>query len=255
MPNTRSVFAERVSTGYYLDIEVNREEAARYNLTVDDVNEIIQSSIGGLTITTAIEGRGRYPVNVRYARELRGDVDALKRVLVPVSLVASQPEIPQVTAPGSAHVPLSQLAEISIRRGPTQIKTEAGMLTGYVYIDHSAGDTGSYIRDAKRRLAAYKLPEGCRMEWSGDYLRLESIRRHLTTVIPVTILLILFIIYLSTRSLVKTSIVLLAVPFSLVGSFWFLYVMGVPPERGSMGGDHRPCRTRRRDRGGHAPLS
>jgi len=226
VPHTRSVYAERVNTGYYLDIAVNREEAARYNLTVDDVNEIIQSSVGGVNITTTIEDRGRYPVNIRYARELRDDVESLKRVLVPVTMSASQTEIPAVTAPGSAHVPLAQLANISIVRGPTQIKSEAGMLTGYVYIDHANVDTGTYIREAKKRLASYKIPAGYRLEWSGDYLRLESIRRHLRTVIPLTIVLIFVIIYLSTRSFVKTVIVLLAVPFSLVGSFWFLYVFG-----------------------------
>ncbi len=226
VPHTRSVYAERVSTGYYLDITVNREEAARYNLTVDDVNEIVQSSVGGINITTTIEGRGRYPVNIRYAKELREDVDSLKRVLVPVTMSSTQPDLPAVTAPGSAHVPLSQLADITVVRGPTQIKSEAGMLTGYVYIDHTAADTGTYIRDAKKRLASYRLPDGYRIEWSGDYLRLENIRRHLKTVIPLTIILILIIIYLSTGSFMKTFIVLLAVPFSLVGSFWFLYIFG-----------------------------
>jgi len=226
VPHTRSVYAERVNTGYFIDISVNREEAARYNLTVDDVNGIIQSSVGGLNITTTIEGRGRYPVNVRYARELRSDIDTLKRVLVPVSFSTTQPDLPTVTAPGTAQVPLSQLADIKIVKGPTQIKSEAGMLTGYVYIDYTGGDTGAYIKEAKKRLASLKIPEGYRLEWSGDYLRLESIREHLKTVIPLTLLLIIIIIYFSTRSYVKTAIVLLAVPFSLVGSFWLLYFLG-----------------------------
>ena len=226
VPHTRSVYAERVNTGYFIDISVNREEAARYNLTVDDVNGIIQSSVGGLNITTTIEGRGRYPVNIRYARELRSDIDTLKRVLVPVSFSTTQPDLPAVTAPGTAQVPLSQLADIKIVKGPTQIKSEAGMLTGYVYIDYTGGDTGAYIKEAKKRLASLKIPEGYRLEWSGDYLRLESIREHLKTVIPLTLLLIIMIIYFSTRSYVKTAIVLLAVPFSLVGSFWLLYILG-----------------------------
>ena len=226
VPHTRSVYAERVNTGYFIDISVNREEAARYNLTVDDVNGIIQSSVGGLNITTTIEGRGRYPVNIRYARELRSDIDTLKRVLVPVSFSTTQPDLPAVTAPGTAQVPLSQLADIKIVKGPTQIKSEAGMLTGYVYIDYTGGDTGAYIKEAKKRLASLKIPEGYRLEWSGDYLRLESIREHLKTVIPLTLLLIIMIIYFSTRSYVKTAIVLLAVPFSLVGSFWLLYFLG-----------------------------
>jgi Cu(I)/Ag(I) efflux system membrane protein CusA/SilA len=226
VPHTRSVYAERVNTGYFLDIAVKREEAARYNLTVDDVNEIVQSSIGGLNVTTTIEGRGRFPVNVRYARELRGDVDTLKRVLVPISLTNSQPDLPIVTAPGSAHVPLQQLADIRMVKGPTQIKSEAGMLTAYVYIDHTAGDAGTYIKEAKKRLASLKIPDGYRIEWSGEYQNMERTREHLKMVIPLTILLIILIIHFSTRSFVKTGIVLLAVPFSLVGSFWFLYLLG-----------------------------
>ncbi len=226
VPNTRSVYAERVNTGYFLDITVDREKAARYGLTVDDVNDIIQSSVGGLNVTTTIEGRGRYPVNIRYARELRGDVDTLKRVLVPVSFPAGQPDLPAATSPGSAQVPLSQLADIRIVNGPTQIKSEAGMLTGYIYIDYAAGDAGTYIKEAKKRLASFKVPEGYRLEWSGDYERIQSIRKHLKTVVPLTILLIVIILYLSTRSYVKTAIILLAVPFSLVGSFWLLYLLG-----------------------------
>jgi len=226
VPHTRSVYAERVNTGYFIDISINREEAARYNLTVDDVNGIIQSSVGGLNVTTTIEGRGRYPVNIRYAKELRSDMDTLKRVLVPVSFSTTQPDLPTVTAPGIAQVPLSQLADIKIVKGPTQIKSEAGMLTGYVYIDYTGGDAGTYIKEAKKRLSSLKIPDGYRLEWSGDYLRLESIRKHLKTVIPLTLFLIIIIIYFSTRSYMKTAIVLLAVPFSLVGSFWLLYLLG-----------------------------
>ena len=226
VPHTRSVYAERVNTGYFLDIAVKREEAARYNLTVDDVNEIVQSSIGGLNITTTIEGRGRFPVNVRYARELRGDVNTLKRVLVPVTFSSGQPDLPIVSAPGTAHVPLQQLADIRMLKGPTQIKSEAGMLTAYVYIDQTADDIGSYIKEAKKRLATLNMPAGYRVEWSGDYQSIERLHRHLKVVIPLTILLILLIINFSTRSLIKTGIVLLAVPFSLVGSFWFLYLLG-----------------------------
>jgi copper/silver efflux system protein len=226
VPHTRSVYAERVNTGYFIDISVNRQEAARYGLSVDDVNEIVQSSIGGLNVTTAIEGRGRFPVNVRYAMDLRGDVDTMKRVLVPVSLPSGQPDVPAVTAPGIAHVPIQQLADIRIAKGPTQIKSEAGMLAAYVYIDHTASDAGTYIREAKQRLASLKIPDGYRIEWSGEYQYMEKTRQHLKMVIPLTLLLVLLIIYFSTRSLVKSAIVLLAVPFSFVGSFWFLYALG-----------------------------
>lgn len=226
VPHTRSVYAERVNTGYFLDIAVRREDAARYNLTVDDVNEIIQSSIGGVNVTTTIEGRGRFPVNVRYARELRGDVDTLKRVLVPVALASGQPDLQTVATTGSAHVPLQQLADIRMVKGPTQIKSEAGMLTAYVYIDQTSGDISSYIHEAKKRIASLKIPEGYRIEWSGEYQSLERLHKHLKVVIPLTILLILLIINLSTKAFAKTAIVLLAIPFSLVGSFWFLYLLG-----------------------------
>jgi copper/silver efflux system protein len=226
VPGTRSVYAERANTGYFLDISVDRARAARYNLTVDDINGIVQSSVGGLNITTTIEGRARYPVNIRYARDLRGDVDTLKRVLVPISFPAGQSDLPSTTAFGTAQVPLSDLADIKIVNGPTQIKSEAGMLAGYVYIDHGTGDVGSYIDGAKKRLSSLKIPEGYRVEWSGDYERIQSIRDHLKTIIPLTIILILMILYLSTKSIVKTLIILLAVPFSLVGSFWLLYFLG-----------------------------
>ncbi|PKN67279.1 MAG: CusA/CzcA family heavy metal efflux RND transporter [Deltaproteobacteria bacterium HGW-Deltaproteobacteria-15] len=224
--HTRSVYAERVNTGYFLDIAIKREKAARYNLTIDDVNEIIQSSVGGLNVTTTIEGRGRYPVNIRYARELRSDVDSLKRVLLPISFTEAQSDLLPVASPGTAHVPLSQLADIRIVSGATQIKSEAGMLTGYVYIDCGATDAGTYIREAKKRLASFKVPDGYRIEWSGDYERIQSIRRHLKTVIPLTILLILILIYTSTRSYVKTAVVLLSFPFALAGAFWLLYLLG-----------------------------
>jgi Cu(I)/Ag(I) efflux system membrane protein CusA/SilA len=226
IPNTRSIYAERVNTGYFLDIAVKREKAARYNLTVDDVNEIIQSSIGGLNVTTTIEGRGRYPVNIRYARELRGDVESLRRVLVPISFPEAAPDFPAVTAPGTAHVPLSQLADIRAVNGATQIKSEAGMLTGYVYIDNAGGDAGTYIREAEKRLASFKVPPGYRIEWSGDYERIRSIRQHLKTVIPLTILLILILIYTSTRSYIKTAVVFMSFPFALSGAFWLLYFLG-----------------------------
>jgi len=225
VPNTRSVYAERVNTGYFLDIAVKREKAARYNLTVGDVNEIIQSSIGGLNVTTTIEGRGRYPVNIRYARELRSDVPTLNRVLLPVSFPDAQPDLLASAAPGTAHIPLSQIADIQIVNGPTQIKSEAGMLTGYVYIDSATTDAGTYIQEAQKRLASFKIPDGYRIEWSGDYERIQSMRNHLKTVIPLTIILILILIYTSTRSYVATGVVFFSFPFALAGAFWLLYLL------------------------------
>jgi Cu(I)/Ag(I) efflux system membrane protein CusA/SilA len=214
LPGTRSVYAERLNTGYFLDIHVKRDEAARYGLTIDDVQEIIQSAIGGTNITTTVEGRERYPVNVRYPRDLRSNIEKLKRVLVPVTLKS-----------GPAQLPLGELAEIKIAKGPTVIKSDEGTLVSYVYIDYSGKDIGGYISEGRKKLSSLKIPEGYRLEWSGEYEYLVNTRERLTWVIPLTLLIILILIYLNTNSVVKTLIVLLAVPFSLVGSFWLLYLL------------------------------
>jgi len=222
IPGTRSVYAERVTTGYFLDISVRREEAARYGLSVRDVQEVIESAIGGMNLTTTIEGRERYPVNVRYARELRGDIDQLKRVLVPVAAMGS----PAQVSPLFSRVPLAQLADIKVVRGPTNIKSEEGLLAEYVYVDFSGRDVGGYVDEAKKRVASLKIPEGYRLEWSGEYEYLVKTHERLKLVIPLTFLIIFVLIYFNTKSMTKTIIVLLAVPFSLVGSFWFLYLLG-----------------------------
>jgi len=230
VPGTRSVYAERVTTGYFLDLVVNREAAARYNLTVDDVQDVIQSAIGGMNVTTTVEGRGRYPVNIRYPRELRNDVESLKQVLVPVMMESSVSPMPGQTAvpPVQANirqVPLGELAAIKIIKGPTAIKSEEGLLTSYVYVDFSGRDVGSYVKDAKARAAGMKIPPGYRLEWSGEYEYLVKTYEGLKMVIPLTLLIIFTLIYFNTRSVTKTAIVLLAVPFSLVGSFWLLYFL------------------------------
>lgn len=237
---TRSVYAERVTTGYFLDISIKRKEAARYGLTVDDVNEIVQSAIGGMNLTTTIEGRERYPVNLRYPRELRDDIERLKRVLVPVMKGNGQEAMGKrqdAMAPNyspvdmarsglpSAQIPLGEIADIRIVKGPTQIKSEEGLLTSYVYIDFSGRDVGGYINEAKQRVASLKIPEGYRLEWSGEYEYMLRTHERLRIVIPLTILIIFVLIYFNTRSVTKTLIVLLAVPFSLVGSFWLLYLL------------------------------
>lgn len=234
---TRSVYAERVTTGYFLDISIKRQEAARYGLNVDDINEIIQSAIGGMNLTTTIEGRERYPVNIRYPRELRNDVERLKRVLVPVmagngkeAMGNRQGEMslsssPTYSQPPVAQVPLGQIADIRIIKGPTQIKSEEGLLTSYIYIDFSGRDVGGYINEAKQKVASMKVPEGYRLEWSGEYEYMVKTHERLKIVIPLTILIIFVLIYFNTKSITKTMIVLLAVPFSLVGSFWLLYLL------------------------------
>jgi copper/silver efflux system protein len=228
---TRSVYAERMTTGYFLDVIVNRQEAARYGLTVEDIQEVVETAIGGMNITTTVEGRERYPVNIRYARELRGNIEQIKRILVPVSM--NNPQNAQAgsgmgssgAAGQSSRVPLGQVADIKIIKGPTAIKSEEGLLSLYVFVDFSGRDVGGYVQEAKRKVASLKIPAGYRLEWSGEYEYLIKTEERLKLVIPLTLLIIFVLIFFNTKSVTKTVIVLLAVPFSLVGSFWLLYLL------------------------------
>lgn len=225
IPGTRSVYAERVNTGYYLDIKVRREAAARYNLKVGDVLDIVQSAAGGLNLTTTVEGRERYPVNVRYARELRGDAASIGSLLVPL------PYTPVVSNPvsevfrGSSMVPLSELADISVVNGPSVIKSDEGFPAAYIYIDYKGSDIQGYMDKAAEKISSVGIPPGYRLVWSGDFEYMLKTRDRLKTVIPLTIAVILLLIYFNTKSVTKTAIILLAVPFSLVGSFWLLYIL------------------------------
>ena len=232
VPGTRSVYAERATTGYYIDFTIKREAIGRYGLNVDDVQGVVESAIGGMNLTTTVEGRQRYPVNLRYARELRNDIEKLKNVLVPVTLNSAAsdgagmgPETGQALN-RLAWIPLSELAEVQIKRGPTMIKSEQGLLTAYVYIDYAGRDMGGYVAEAKQKAASVTIPAGYRLEWSGEYEYLLKTEKALKVVIPLTLLIIFVLIYLNTASVAKTVIVLLAVPFSLVGSFWLLYLLG-----------------------------
>jgi len=232
LPGTRSAYAERATTGYFLDFNIRREAIARYGLTVDDVQAVIESSLGGMNLTTTVEGRERYPVNVRYARELRNDIDKLQRVLVPVMIPASSAAAGGMngSAAGAssrnlAQVPLGELADIRIVKGPTAIKSEEGLLASYVYVDFSGRDMGSYVDEAKKKVASLKIPDGYRLQWSGEYENLTKTHARLKLVIPLTALLIFVLIFFNTVSITKTAIVFLAVPFSLVGSFWYLYFL------------------------------
>jgi Cu(I)/Ag(I) efflux system membrane protein CusA/SilA len=230
VPGTRSVYAERVTTGYFLDIEIKRDEAARYGLTVDDVGEIVQTAIGGMNLTVTVEGRARYPVNIRYPRNLRNDVEQMKRILVPVMMTNNT--APAQAGPGGmavaqriTQIPLGEVADFKIVKGPTAIKSEEGLLTAYVFVDITGRDMGGYVDDAKKKVSTLKIPEGYRLVWSGEYENLTKTHERLKMVIPLTLFIIFILIYLNTRSTVKTMIVLLAVPFSLVGSFWLLYIL------------------------------
>jgi Cu(I)/Ag(I) efflux system membrane protein CusA/SilA len=212
-PNTRSAFAERTVGGYFLDFVVNREAAARYGLRVGDVNDIIESAIGGKNITTTVEGRERYSINTRYARDFREDIDALKRVLVPT--------------PTGAQVPISLLADIKYKTGPPSVRSENGKLVGFVFVDITTSDIEGYVHKAAQLLGQrIQYPPGYYIQWAGQFEYLQAAKERLKIVIPFTLLIIFMLIYISTRSVIKTAIVLLAVPFSLIGAFWLLYLLG-----------------------------
>jgi Cu(I)/Ag(I) efflux system membrane protein CusA/SilA len=213
LPDTRTVFAERNTGGYFLDFTANRQAAARYGLTVGDVNDIVETAIGGNTIAQTVEGRERYPISVRYARDFRDSLDKLKRVLVPT--------------PTGAQVPLGEVADVSFRTGPPDIRNENGQLVGFVFVDPTTGDIDGYVKAANARIGQQvKFPPGCYIQWAGQFEYLKRAEQRLKIVVPFTLLIIFVLIYLNTKSAVKTIIVLLAVPFSLVGAFWFLYLLG-----------------------------
>jgi len=233
VPHTLSVFADKVNTGYYLDIRVKRQAIARYGLSVAEVQDIIESAIGGRNLTTTIEGRERYPVNVRYPRDLRQDMDTIKAMLVPVGGSPGEEPRPGMGGGGQSgprrllQVPLGELADIRLTNGPSMIKSEGGLPTAYVYIDFSGTDVGGYVNSLKKAVeAAVQLPAGYRLVWSGEYENLVSTQERLQMVIPLTIFIIFMLLYFNTKSFPATCIVLLAVPFSLVGSFWLLYLLG-----------------------------
>jgi Cu(I)/Ag(I) efflux system membrane protein CusA/SilA len=210
---TRSIYAERTAGGYFLDFVIKRDELARYGLTIQEAQMVIQSAIGGEAVTTTVEGRERYTVNVRYARELRDSLDRLQRVLVPTM--------------SGAQIPLAQLADIRKTTGPAMIRDENGMLVGYVYVDLSGRDVGGYVEEAKRVVAQkVAIPTGYSVLWSGQYENMMRVRERLKIVVPITIFLIFVLLYMNTRSPVKAAIVMLAVPFSVIGAVWLLYLLG-----------------------------
>ncbi len=212
-PGTRSAFAERTTGGYFVDFKIHRKQAARYGLTVGDVQAIIQTAIGGMNITTTIEGRERYPVNVRYPRELRDDLEKLKRVLVPT--------------PTGAQVPIVQLADIYPTTGPPMIRNEDGSKVGFVFVDVAEKDYGKYVREAQQYiLQNVKIPPGYTLAWAGQYKYLLRLKEKLKLVVPVTLLIIFMLLYFNFKSVPKTLIVLLAVPFSAVGAVWLLWLLG-----------------------------
>ncbi|MBI4714800.1 MAG: efflux RND transporter permease subunit, partial [Nitrospirae bacterium] len=212
VPGTRNVFAERVAGGYYLDFQVDRDRIARYGLTVEEVGEVIETALGGTPITWTIEGRERYPVNLRYARELRDDLDKLRRVLVPT--------------PMGMQIPLGQLADLKILTGPTAIRSEEGQLVGYVLVDVAGRDIGGYVEEARERVGEeLSLPKGTSLTWSGQYEYLKRAEERLKIVIPLTLGIIFFLLYLNFKSTARTLMVMLSLPFALIGAVWTLWLL------------------------------
>jgi Cu(I)/Ag(I) efflux system membrane protein CusA/SilA len=213
VPGTRSVYAERVFGGYFLDFDINREEIARYGLNIMDVGRVIESAVGGENISTTIEGRERYPVNVRYLRELRDDPEKLRRVLV--------------ATPTGAQVPLAQLATLRFVSGAPSIRDENAMLAGYVFVDMAGRDVGSYVEDLKRVVSEkVSLPTGYMIMWSGQYEYMQRVRERLTIFIPLTLAIIFVLYYFTFRSVAETLMVMLGVPLSMVGGIWSLSFLG-----------------------------
>src|SRR5579885_2400402 len=213
VPGTLSVYAERVMGGNYLDFSIDRDAIARYGLTVGDVQDVIQTAIGGMDITTTVEGLERYPVNLRYSRDFRDDIPELESVLVP-------------TATGQ-QIPLGQLASARYVVGPPSIKSEDARPNAWIYVDLHGIDVGTYGQNAQKILAQkIKMPSGYTITWSGQYEYMQRAKQRLMYVIPLTIMIIFVIIFLNTKSLIKTAIVFLAVPFSLVGAIWLIYLLG-----------------------------
>ena len=209
---TRGVFAERTGTGYFLDFEWNRERLAHYGLSIEDAQLAVENAIGGEDVTTAVLGRERYPVNVRYMRDFRSDLGSLERLLVPA---------------GQRQIALGELADIHATSGPAMIRDENGMLTGYVYVDIADRDPAGYIREAGALLRdQLKLQPGYSFSWAGQYEAMERVEHRLWRIVPLTLVLVILLLYANTRSAVKTMIILLAVPFSAVGAIVFLYFAG-----------------------------
>ncbi len=233
VPGTSSVFAERVMGGNYVEFDIDRDAIARYGLTVGDVQEVLEVALGGMPLTTTVEGLERYGVILRYDRDYRENLEALREIVVPVKTAGASTGMGGAAASAQmAQVPLSQLAKVRVVAAPMGIKSEAAVPNAWVYVDVAGVDIGTYVRHAQAAVNAalqrgeLKLPPGYSIFWSGQFEYMQRAQQRLLVVIPLTLFLIVFIIYLNTQSWIKTAIVLLAVPFSLVGAFWLLHFAG-----------------------------
>ena len=213
VPGTASVISERVTGGNYLDMVIDREAAARYGMTVGDVQDIIMTAVGGMNVTSTVEGLERYPVNVRYSRELRDNLTALKRVLIPT--------------PMGAEIPLGQVADFQIKKGPAAIKSENARRTAWLYVDIRDIDVGTYVGQAKRVVdAAVALPAGYSIVWSGQYEYMQRAQQRLRLVLPITLLIIFLLLYFNFRNVAESLIIMLSLPFALVGGIWLMWLSG-----------------------------
>jgi len=210
---TRSAFAERISGGYFLDFDIDRQKIARYGLTIKDVEDTIMAAVGGLIVSETIEGRERYGINLRYSREYRDDPDVLKHVLV--------------ATPGGAHIPLSQLAELNFRTGPPMLRNENGQLVGYVFVDvNDKIGIADYVNAAKQVVQEKaNVPTGYRLDWAGQFKYFERAKEKLQVVIPITLFIVFLMLFLNRKSIIESFIILLAVPFSLIGAIWILHYL------------------------------
>jgi Cu(I)/Ag(I) efflux system membrane protein CusA/SilA len=216
VPGTRSAYAERVAGGYFLDFVLKREQLARYGLSVDDANMLVMTAVGGDNQSTTVEGRERYGINVRYARDYREDLSALRRVLLPLPA-------------GRGQIPMEEIADVVLAQGPSMIRDENGLLAGYVYVDFDTSkvDVGGYVTEAKKAVAAgLQLPTGYHLAWSGQYENMLRVKERLKLIIPLTLVLIFGLLYMNTRSSFKAALVMAAVPFSAVGAVWLLWALG-----------------------------
>ena len=252
VPHTRSVYAEREMGGFFLDVTPDRDAIARYGLSVRDVLDVVESTIGGMDVSTTYEGRERYQVAVRYPRELRDNVEALRQVLVPVAtqtpralpigskapiggggsdgamndaMPSSRSAMPKTSTARTAFIPLGQLATIETVMGPPMIKSEMGQLTGWVYVDIETDDVGGYVTDAKVAVAReIKLPPGYTLKWTGQYELLQRVRDRLAYILPLTIAIVFAILYMNFKGTAQSLIVMTTVPFSAVGAIWTLWL-------------------------------
>ncbi|MFL5415774.1 MAG: efflux RND transporter permease subunit, partial [Myxococcales bacterium] len=215
VPNTRSVFAERAAGGYFLDFVLKRDKLARYGLSVDDANMLVMTAVGGDNQGTTVEGRARYPINVRYQRDYREDLSALKRVFVPIA--------------GGGHIPIEEIADVQLVQGPSMIRDENGLLAAYVFVDFDTSkvDVGGYVEEAKKAIASnLSLPPGYSLGWSGQYENMLRVKERLKLIVPVTLVLIFALLYMNTKSVFKAGMVMLAVPFSAIGAVWLISLLG-----------------------------